>query len=257
MSDHNDKIRVAALADLHVHKAHRGELRPLFAEISERADVLCMCGDLTNLGLPEEAQNLANDLAGLRIPAVAVLGNHDLQSGRGDEVRQVLTKANVAFLDEEPFEFRGLGFAGVKGFAGGFGNHMLGSFGEEAIKHFVKVAVDESLALENVLRKLGTERAVVVLHYSPVIDTVRGEPPEIFPFLGCSRLGETIDRFPVEAVFHGHAHHGAHQGRTTKGIPVFNCSMDLLKRTQEKPYVVVEVDGTRLQSEKAAEAGPT
>jgi uncharacterized protein len=237
------KLRVAALADLHVHKAINGHFRPVFAEVSEKADILCLCGDLTNLGTPEEAEHLAHDLAALRIPAVAVLGNHDHHSGRADEVKKILERANVTMLEEENLELNGIGFVGVKGFGGGFSNHMLSAFGEEATKHFVAEAVREALALENALQTLRTPRAVVVLHYSPVLETVRGEPAEIMPFLGCSRLAETIDRFNVAAVFHGHAHHGQPRGQTLKGTPVFNCSVEVLKTTapQGPGYVLMEL----------------
>lgn len=236
------KLRVAAVADLHVHKVHDGLHRGLFAELSDKADIVCLCGDLTNFGMPEEAENLLADLAALRVPAVAVLGNHDMQSGRAEEVKRILRRGGVRFLDEEPFVHEEVGFAGVKGFGGGFGKHMLSAFGEEATKHFVAEAVNEALILENGLRRLPTERNVVVLHYSPVADTVQGEPGEIFPFLGCSRLAETIDRFEkIQAVFHGHAHHGQPRGATPKGIPVYNCSVQVLKRDGGKGYVVVEV----------------
>jgi uncharacterized protein len=236
-------LRVAAIADLHVHKVHHGQYRSLFSEISDRADVVALCGDLTNLGLSEEAENLAGDLGALRIPAVAVLGNHDHQTGNGAEVKRILERANVTFLEDESYEISGVGFAGVKGFGGGFGTHMLSSFGEEATRQFVSEVLNECLQLENSLRNLLTDRNVVVLHYSPVAATVAGEPPEIFPFLGCSRLAETIDRFNnVAAIFHGHAHHGALQGRTGAGTPVYNCSIELLKRSEgAKPYVVIEI----------------
>lgn len=236
------RLRIAAVGDLHVHKVHHGELRPMFAEISDRADVLCLCGDLTNLGLPEEADHLAADLSALRIPAVAVLGNHDHHSGRAEEVRVALRRANVALLGEdETFTMDGVGFAGVKGFGGGFASHMLDPFGEEISKLFVTEAVNEALALEHALKSLKTPRRVVVLHYSPIEATVRGEPEPIYPFLGCSRLAETIDRYDVAAVFHGHAHRGAHEGRTLRGAPVYNCSMDVLKRERGRAYTVVEI----------------
>jgi uncharacterized protein len=243
-------VRVAALADLHVHKVHHGQYRALFAELSEKADVVALCGDLTNLGLPEEADNLAADLAALRIPAVAVLGNHDHQTGHGAEVKRVLERANVTFLEDESYEISGVGFAGVKGFGGGFGSHMLSSFGEDATKHFVTEALKECLQLENALRNLSTLRNVVVLHYAPIAETVNGEPPEIFPFLGCSRLAETIDRFStVAAVFHGHAHHGTPEGRTGRGTPVYNVSVELLRNGAARgdvaaprvPYIIIEV----------------
>lgn len=244
------KLRIAAVADLHVHKVHHGEYRALFTEISDRADIVALCGDLTNLGLPEEAEHLAADLAALRIPAVAVLGNHDHQTGNGEQVKQILERANITFLEDESYEISGVGFAGVKGFGGGFGGHMLSSFGEEATKHFVSEAVNECLKLENALRNISAERQVVVLHYAPIEETVRGEPAAIFPFLGCSRLAETIDRFDnIAAIFHGHAHHGSARGKTQRGIPVYNCSLELLKRAGDgsgsggasRPYVIVEV----------------
>ena len=235
------RLRVAAVGDLHVHKVYHGELRPLFAEISENAEALVICGDLTNVGMPEEAEHLAADLATLRIPVMAVLGNHDLLSGKEAEVKAALRKGNVTFLDDEPRVIGGVGFAGVKGFGGGFSERMLAPFGEDMTKAFVSEAVNQALALENELRGLETERKVAVLHYAPIAETVAGEPPEILPFMGCSRLAETIDRFEVAAVFHGHAHHGTARGATHKGIPVYNCCLELLKRVEGNGYVVVEV----------------
>jgi Icc-related predicted phosphoesterase len=236
------KLRIAAVADLHVHKIHHGDHRAMFADMSQRADVVVLCGDLTNLGLPEEAEHLASDMANLHLPTVAVLGNHDHHSRKTDEVKQAFRKVNVTFLDEdETFELGDVGFAGVKGFGGGFASHMLGSFGEDATKHFVSEAVDEALALEHALTRLATPKKIVLMHYTPIPQTAVGEPPEIFPFLGCSRFAETIDRFDVSAVFHGHAHHGQPNGQTPKGIPVYNCSLEVLRRVQGQPYVIVEI----------------
>ncbi len=235
------KLRIAAVADLHVHKAHRGEYREMFAEISGKADVLAMCGDLTNLGLPEEAEHLAADLEALKIPALAVLGNHDHHSGKPEEVRRVLRQANVTFLDEETFVVGDVGFAGVKGFGGGFGRYMLGPFGEEATKHFVTEALGEALALENALHTLMLDRKVVLMHYSPIPETIEGEAPEVQPFLGCSRFSEILDRFELSAVFHGHAHNGVPRGKTPKGNKVYNCSIEVLKRLGGAHYMVVEV----------------
>lgn len=237
----NRTLRVAAVGDLHAHLGHEREYRQMFLDISEQADVLIMCGDLTNLGMPEEAENLAADLALLRIPALAVLGNHDHHHGNADAVKRILRRSNVIFLEDETFELNDVGFAGVKGFGGGFGNHMLGSFGEEATKHFVTEAVNEALALENALVRLNTTRVVVALHYAPIAQTVQGESPEIFPFVGCSRLAETIDRYEIDAVFHGHAHHGTYSGHTPKGVPVYNCSIQVLRRVHNKPFTVIEV----------------
>jgi Icc-related predicted phosphoesterase len=205
--------------------------------------VLALCGDLTNLGMPQEAERLVNDLRSCRIPVVAVLGNHDYQSGRAEELKQVLRAGKVIVLEEtETFEIKGVGFAGAKGFCGGFDKHMLAPFGEDPIKHFVNEAVSESLKLEVALNSLRTLKTVVVLHYAPIPGTVVGEPLEIYPFLGSSRLAETIDHFDVSVVFHGHAHHGSYEGKTVKGTPVYNCCMQLMQRINpDQPYALVEV----------------
>src|ERR1041385_7839750 len=243
MSAKPASLRVAAVGDLHVHQNSDESLKALFEKISRTADVLALCGDLTHLGLPEEADKLVNDLRACRIPVVAVLGNHDYQSGRQEDLKKVLRAAKVAVLEEtETFQLNGVGFAGAKGFGGGFDKHMLTPFGEDSIKHFVTEAVNESLKLEVALNGLRTEKNVVVLHYAPIAATVMGEPPEIFPFLGSSRLAETIDHFDVNAVFHGHAHHGTFEGRTMKGTPVYNCCMQLVQKfAPEQPYALVEI----------------
>src|SRR5262249_48052804 len=154
-----------------------------------------------------------------KTPIVGVLGNHDFESGMQDEVRKILVQAGVTLLDGESCEVLGIGFAGAKGFAGGFGRGALRALGEEALKRFVQEALDEALNLESALARLKTPRRIAVLHYAPVRDTVEGEPPEIFPYLGCSRLEEPLARYPVHAVFHGHAHNGAPEGRARGDIP--------------------------------------
>src|SRR5438094_4535909 len=243
MSAKPDSVRVAAVGDLHVHQNSSESLQILFEKISHNADVLALCGDLTHLGLPQEAEKLANDLRACRIPVVAVLGNHDYQSGQQEGIKKVLRAAKVVLLEEsETFKLKDVGFAGAKGFGGGFDKHMLTPFGEEPIKHFVSEAVNESLKLEIALKALDTEKTIVVLHYAPIAGTVAGEPPEIFPFLGSSRLAETIDHFDVNAVFHGHAHNGSSEGKTVKGTPVYNCCMQLMEKVRpDQPYAVVEV----------------
>ena len=243
MSEEQDSLRVAALGDLHVHQTSTENLQGLFDRISQNADVLALCGDLTNLGMPQEAERLVNDLRSCRIPVVAVLGNHDYQSGRAEELKQILRGGKVVVLEEtETFEMKGVGFAGAKGFCGGFDKHMLAPFGEDPIKHFVNEAVSESLKLEVALNSLRTLKTVVVLHYAPIPGTLTGEPLEIYPFLGSSRLAETIDHFDVNAVFHGHAHHGSYEGKTVKGTPVYNCCMQLMQRVNpDQPYALVEV----------------
>ena len=233
-------VKVAALADLHVEETSAQPYRDLFAEISQRADVLLLCGDLTNLGKAHEAEILAQDLHSCTLPVIGVLGNHDHESGQAAEVVQILQGAGMRFLESQTHELGGVGFAGVKGFAGGFGTRMLSSFGEDAIKRFVAEAVDEAMRLENALRMLRAERKVVVLHYSPITATLAGESPELFAFLGSSRLAETIDRFEVDAVFHGHAHHGSYSGTTEKGIPVYNCARPVAK-DGGRPYALIEV----------------
>ena len=232
--------RIAALGDLHYSKSATAcALQPLFAQITEDADVLILCGDLTDYGLPDEARALTKELtATLRIPAIAVLGNHDYESGHQETIKAILKDAGVT-----PLEVHGIGFAGVKGFCGGFGRRALGPWGEEPIKRFVHEAVDEALKLESALARLRNDRLIAVLHYSPIQETVEGEPREIFPFLGCSRLEEPLTRFPVSAVFHGHAHHGQPEGRTRNNVPVFNVSITLMRNLYpQRPFRVVEID---------------
>jgi Icc-related predicted phosphoesterase len=229
---------VAALADLHVTDGGDISYRELFSEISGKADVLALAGDLTDLGKPRQAEQLAADLRSCSIPVVAVLGNHDYECGAVEEVSAIIRQAGVHLLEGQHVEIHGLGIAGVKGFAGGFGRHMLGSFGEPAIKAMVAESVEEAMRLENAMRQIRSTRALVLLHYSPVVETVVGEPLEIYPFLGSSRLAETIDRFAVSAVVHGHAHRGAYEGRTPGGAAVFNVAAHVEKPTG-RPYALL------------------
>jgi Icc-related predicted phosphoesterase len=237
-------LRIAAIGDMHISKSSQGKFQALFSQISGSADVLVLCGDFTDYGLADEAKILARELTtSVKIPVVAVLGNHDYESGQEAEISQILRDAGVAVLDGEAVEIHGVGFAGVKGFAGGFGRGALGPWGEQAIKHFVQAAVDESLKLEAALARLRTQRRVALLHYAPIRATVEGEPPEIYPYLGSSRLEEPINRYRVSAVFHGHAHRGAPEGRTSVGVPVYNVAMPLLARLNpdRPPYLVLEL----------------
>jgi len=237
-------IRVAAVGDLHCTRTSEGAFQALFARIAEAADVLVLCGDLTDYGTAEEARVLAKELAAAKLPKLAVLGNHDFESNAAAEVTQILADAaGVIMLDGTATEVLGVGFAGVKGFAGGFGERALQAWGEAATKVFVREAVDETLKLESALARLRTPGRVVLLHYAPVVDTVDGEPREIFPFLGSSRLEEPIGRYPVSVVFHGHAHRGQLEGTTKGGVPVYNVSMPLLSRSfaDRPPFRVFEV----------------
>lgn len=236
------KIRVAALGDIHVREGDAGKYRDLFADISEHADILVLCGDITNRGLPSEAEILTEELRACKLPVLGVLGNHDAECGHEDEVKKIVCQGGMILLEDEPHELLGVGFAGVRGFCGGFDSHMLAPFGERMIKEFVQETVNEALRLESGLARLRTEHKVAVLHYAPIRDTVVGEPPEIFPFLGSSRFQEPLDRFGVSVCFHGHAHHGAPEGRTLKNIPVYNVAHAImLDMDPEKPYRVVEL----------------
>ncbi len=236
-------IRIAAMADVHYKKIPTESFESVYALVSQQADILLLCGDLTDLGLPEEAEIVVRELAAVKVPIVAVLGNHDYESGRESEVREILLRAGVKLLDGEAIEVLGVGFAGAKGFCGGFGTRMLEPWGERVIKNFVKEAIDETLKLESALARLRTQRKIAVLHYAPIQATIEGEPPEIFAYMGSGRLEDPINRYGCDAVFHGHAHRGSIEGKTTRGIPVFNVSVSLLKRTypDQPPFRIFEV----------------
>ena len=247
-----DTLRIAAVADIHVKKTSAGTLQPLFAKATDEADMILLCGDLTDYGTIEEAKVLAKEItSSLRIPAVGVLGNHDLESGHEKDLVSILTDAGMTILDGDSTEVHGVGFAGVKGFAGGFGRRALGAWGEQIIKDFVHEAINESLKLEAALARLRTPQKIAVLHYSPIQATVAGEPLEIVAFLGSSRLEEPLDRYRVNVVFHGHAHRGAPEGRTKSGIPVYNVAMPVLAASypEHAPFRVIEVP---LQAEAVA-----
>jgi len=205
-----ESLRIAAVGDIHCKTTSQGGFRELFEAINHAADVLLLCGDLTDFGLEQEAVILAHELKALRIPAIGVLGNHDLDSGAPEVLVRILTDAGVIMLDGDSHVIGGVGFAGVKGFGGGFGRRALGSFGENTIKQFVHESVEESLK---------------------------------HPFLGSSRLEEVLDRYRVDVTFHGHAHYGSPAGRTKAGSPVFNVAMALLLRENPKapPFKLFEV----------------
>ena len=236
-------VRLAAVGDIHCTKHSQGALQPIFAAVADQADVLLLCGDLTDYGQEEEAHILVRELSSVRVPIVAVLGNHDFESGQQDTVKAILCDGGVQVLDGDAYEVKGVGFAGVKGFGGGFGARALGPWGENAIKAFVHEAIDEALKLEAALARLRTEQKVVLMHYSPIQATCEGEPLEIMPFLGSSRLEEPLNRYPVSAIFHGHAHHGSPEGHTQAQIPVYNVSAPLLRQhfPNQPPFRVVEI----------------
>lgn len=241
--DPSSKVRVAASGDLHCREDQHGRFRNFIKHVNEVADLLLLCGDLTDRGTPEEARTLAEDLSALRIPCVAVLGNHDYEAGCSKQVCAELAKASVHLLDGDHFIYeKVLGVAGIKGFGGGFGRATLQAFGEAPVKAFVQEGVSESLKLEAALGQLDTPKKVVMLHYSPVPETLLGEQPEIMPFMGTSRLAYPIDHYGAAVVFHGHSHHGSREGKTPGGIRVLNVAMPLLaKTTPEQRFALVEV----------------
>ena len=223
-------VRIAAVGDFHFDLERATELRGSFAGLRGEADVLVLCGDLTTHGRPDQTRGFIELLADVDIPIVAVLGNHDFEADAVDEVTAILRERGVHVLDGHNVVVAGIGFAGVKGFGGGFGRGSLGPFGEVEYKQFVQRALDEALKLENALRTLRTETRVAVLHYAPIAETLAGEPEMIWPFLGSSRLLPPIDTYGAAVVFHGHAHTGTAEGKTPSGIPVYNVALPLLKK---------------------------
>ena len=250
-------VRIAAVGDLHCSRSSTGAFQALFARVAESADVLAMCGDLTDHGQAEEARVLAKELQALKIPKLAVLGNHDFESETAAEVVEILSASGVTILDGTALEILGVGIAGAKGFAGGFGERALQAWGEEPIKTFVRSAVEETLKLESALARLRTMGRVVIMHYAPVRDTCDGEPFEIYPFLGSSRLEEPINRYAASVVFHGHAHSGRPEGKTSAGVPVYNVALPLLQRLfpDQPPFRVVEIPAQPATSGAAGRGG--
>ena len=235
-------MRIAATADIHFNAPVWERVREKMEHVRDEADVLVLAGDLTNYGKVSEMEPLLNVLVRLRIPVVAVLGNHDYESDQQDQLIKMMAAEGIKVLDGTGYERDGVGFAGTKGFIGGFGRGVLTAFGEREIKTFVQAAIDESLKLERAMSQLRTEKRVVVVHYAPIPATVAGEAPEIYPFLGTSRLAEVIDRHGANLVVHGHAHHGGAEGKTTAGIPVHNVALAVLQ-AQDPPraYKVFEI----------------
>lgn len=239
-------MKFAAVGDIHVNVSDRGHLEDYFKAASEQADVLLLCGDLTNTGKPEEAKVLCDELKFCTVPVVAVLGNHDHDQELQGDICEIVKDHGVHLLNGESVVFGNVGIAGVKGFGGGFDNRMLSMFGEKSMKEFVQETVDEVLHLDAALTRLDSDhqglKKVVIMHYAPVRATVVGEPEEIFPFLGCSRLAEPLDRKNVDAVFHGHAHIGTMRGTTREGCQIFNVSKPILEKEGYKPaFFVYEI----------------
>jgi Icc-related predicted phosphoesterase len=235
-------MRIAATADLHFTPARFSALHDQFNRVRDEADVLVLAGDLTNYGRPDEMEPLLNVLVRTRVPTIAVLGNHDFESGRDADLIRMLSQEGIKVLDGSAYERDGVGFAGTKGFVGGFGRGVLTAFGEPEIKTFVRASIDEALKLERAMSQLRTPKRVVVLHYAPIATTVEGEACEIYPFLGTSRLAEVVDRIGADLVLHGHAHNGKCDGKTAGGIPVHNVAITLLqKQNPSAVYRIIDV----------------
>jgi Icc-related predicted phosphoesterase len=244
--EQNGKTRIAAVGDIHVQETDKGKWSDLFRTVSQQADILVIAGDLTNTGDEAEAEILKEELKVCTIPVIAVLGNHDHEKGRHKMIRQIIQNDQVHILDGEAIAIGDIGFAGIKGFGGGFDNYMLSMFGESAMKAFVQEAVNDALSLDRALTRLDQQheglKKIAVLHYSPLRDTVKGEPEQIFPFLGSSRLADPLIRRQVKAVFHGHAHAGTLEGRLSNDIPVFNVAKPvLLKAGYQQPFYLLEI----------------
>jgi Icc-related predicted phosphoesterase len=227
-------IRIAATGDVHFGLESEGTLRPLLEHLPERADVLLMAGDLTRHGDPEEASVLARELRDFDLPVVAVLGNHDYHGDAEREIRVILERAGVQVLEGEStvLEIGGgrLGIAGTKGFGGGFVGANATDFGEPEMKAFVRLTKRLAGELEEALDGLRADRRVALMHYSPIKETLEGEPPEIWAFLGSYLLGEAADRAGCDLIFHGHAHRGTEKGITPGGTQVRNVAQPVIRR---------------------------
>lgn len=232
-------MRIAAVGDLHCTEGTGRTLGEKLLALNDEADVLLLAGDLTAMGRASEVASLCEELRRLRIPIVAVLGNHDHESNEAPEIVRNLEGAGVRVLDGTEavlsLNGRSLGVAGVKGFCGGFPPHLLRSFGERALKEFVAEAAHEARKLRGALGRLDTHVRAALLHYAPVRDTLGSEPLEIYPFLGSSALYDVMETARVDIIFHGHAHMGAPFARTASGIPVYNVAMPVTRA----PYVIV------------------
>lgn len=235
-------MRLAAVADIHLKAEDHDRNVRAFSAVNEAADVLVIAGDLTNHGLPDEMRACLSVLEHVHIPIVAVLGNHDHESGQQDELAGMVRLAGLHLLDGNCFEFEGVGFAGTKGFAGGFAPYELMPFGEGGIKNFVEIAEREAIKLDYGLAQLKTAVKIAVTHYSPVKGTIIGEPEPIFPFLGSSRLERAFDRHHPMLALHGHAHHGTFFAESSAGTRVYNVALHILReRGEPHPFTIFDL----------------
>jgi Icc-related predicted phosphoesterase len=231
-------IRIAAVGDVHAGEDSVGAIAPSFRGIDDLADVLLLAGDLTKWGDPREAQVLVGELEDVNVPIVAVLGNHDHHLDRSQGVRDVLEAGGITVLEGETaeFEIAGLtvGIAGVKGFGGGFAGAHATDFGEPEMKAFIRHTQAIAASLAGAMAGLRTDVRIALMHYAPVKETLRGEPPEIYPFLGSYLLGEAVDVRGADLILHGHAHRGVEKGMTPGGVAVRNVAQPVIAR----PYNV-------------------
>jgi Icc-related predicted phosphoesterase len=234
-------MRIAAIADFHCRVNSAEIIRPLLEGLDQVADVLLIPGDLTDTGLPNELEVLLNELQALQMTKIAVLGNHDHESDKAGELVAMLQSEGIVVLDGGAYEIGDVGFVGTKGFCGGFDTHFVQPFGERALKEFIQVSLNEAVNLENALTKLSCSYKVAISHYAPIKGTLEGEPLELYPFLGSSRLANVMDRQGVNVIFHGHAHHGCLEGRTPGNIPVFNVSRFARTRFNQSPFCLFEI----------------
>ena len=226
-------IRVAAVGDVHYGRACRNRLRSYFEALPVRADLLLIAGDLTQHGGLDEAQALADDLRGVQVPIVAVLGNHDYHSDLAPQIGEVLRGAGVTVLEGQSkilnIAGKTVGVVGLKGFGGGFGGACCTEFGEPETKAFARHSKLQAETLQAGLRELHTDYRFVLLHYSPVEGTLMGEKREIYPFLGSYLLAEAIDACGADGVFHGHAHLGTERAATPGGVPGRNVAQMVIR----------------------------
>src|SRR3954470_20014948 len=235
-------MKVAAVADIHLKAEDHARNVSQFSKANELADVLVIAGDFTNHGLPDEMRTCLSVLEHVHIPSVAVMGNHDHERGNQDELAGMLRLAGVHLLDGQCHEVNGVGFAGTKGFCGGFAPHELMPFGEMGIKTFVELAEREAIKLDYGLAQLHSPVKIAITHYAPIQATVVGEPEPIFPFLGSSRLQRALDKHKPALALHGHAHHGSFSGETKGGVRVCNVALHILReRGEAHPFTIFEL----------------
>jgi Icc-related predicted phosphoesterase len=231
-------VRVAAVGDVHVGLDSAGRLRAGLDGLAGKADLLLLAGDLTHRGRVEEAKVLVEELRGVGVPVVAVLGNHDYHSDQQDAIMALLEDAGIRLLEGDAVTVevggRRVGIAGTKGFGGGFVGASASDFGEPEMKAFTRLTKRLAERLERALASLDpTGVRVALLHFSPVAETLAGEPCEIHPFLGSYLLAEAIDRAGADLALHGHAHRGSRTGVTSGGVPVRNVAQPVIGRAYE------------------------